>query len=177
MCVSVWCGVSLSLFLIQQPFFSVLLFFQSGPEKCDQCSCFSSASCSMFFLPGCSSLSLSSPLNYNVCAQSGVTLNPGFNLLSDRRHRRHVCWSDIRQAMTLWRGSVITVMKSKRKELFTSVLFALKDYKHFCFEEANINGSGGQFVLMLAASLQDLSCLFMCFCFLYVYSAFQFSLS
>lgn len=54
------------------------------------------------FLPGCSSLSLSSPLNYYVCAHSGVTLNPGFNLLSDGWHRRHVCWCDIWQALTPW---------------------------------------------------------------------------
>lgn len=69
------------------------------------------------FLPGCSSLSLSSPLNYYVCAHSGVTLNPGFNLLSDRWHKRHVCCSDIWRALTLRAGSIITVIKSKRKRV------------------------------------------------------------
>lgn len=57
--------------------------------------------CTMLFLPGCSSLSLTSPLNYCVCAHGSVTLNPGFILLSDRRHRRHVCRCDIWQAATL----------------------------------------------------------------------------
>lgn len=53
------------------------------------------------FLPGCSSLSLSSPLNYYVCAHCSVTLNRGFNMLSDGQQRGHVCWSDIWQALTL----------------------------------------------------------------------------
>lgn len=76
------------------------------------------------FLPGCSSLSLSSPLNYYVCAHSGVTLNPGFNLLSDRWHRRHVCWSDIWQALTLWVGKYNYSNEIKiKKGLFTYVLF------------------------------------------------------
>lgn len=69
------------------------------------------------FLPGCSSLSLSSPLNYYVCAQSGVTLNPGFNLLSDRRHRRHVCWSDIWRAMTLLDGKCNYSNEIKKKRV------------------------------------------------------------
>lgn len=84
------------------------------------------------FLPGCSSLSLSSPLNYYVCAHSGVTLNPGFNLFTDRRHRRHVCWSDIWQALTLWVQKCNYSNEIKRKGLFTyvllkSTLFALID--------------------------------------------------
>ena len=49
--------------------------------------------------PGCSSLSLSSLFNYYVCAHSGVTLSPGFNLLSDRQQREHVCWLDNGQAL------------------------------------------------------------------------------
>lgn len=72
---------------------------------------FHQACSSMLFLPGCSSLILTSPLNYCVCAHGSVTLNPGFILLSGRRHRRHVCCSDIWQAMTLSALSVITVMK------------------------------------------------------------------
>lgn len=69
------------------------------------------------FLPGCSSLSLSSPLNYYVCAHSGVTLNPGFNLLSDRRHRKHVCWSDIWQALTLRVGKCNYSNEIKKKRV------------------------------------------------------------
>lgn len=69
------------------------------------------------FLPGCSSLSLSSPLNYYVCAHSGVTLNPGFNLLSDGRHRRHVCWCDIWQALTLTFGKYNYSNKIKKNRV------------------------------------------------------------
>lgn len=69
------------------------------------------------FLPGCSSLSLSSPLNYYVCAHSGVTLNPDFNLLSDRWHRRHVCWSDIWQALTLVVGKCNYSNEIKKKRV------------------------------------------------------------
>lgn len=65
---------------------------------------FHQACSSLLFLPGCSSLSLTSPLNYCVCAHGSVTLNPGFILLSDRRHRRHVCCCDIWPAVTLSAG-------------------------------------------------------------------------
>ena len=78
------------------------------------------------FLPGCSSLSLSSPLNYYVCAHSSVTLNPGLNLRSDRRHRGHACCSD--RPWHLVYGRIITVIKSKSNGVFTEVLLKPPDH-------------------------------------------------
>lgn len=96
-----YCG--LSIFLIQWFFF---FFFPLGPGRRNTADApaFHQACSTMLFLPGCSSLSLTSPLNYCVCAHGSVTLNPGFILLSDRRHRRHVCHRDIWQAATLSAG-------------------------------------------------------------------------
>lgn len=92
-----YCG--LSIFLIQWVFFLVW-----AAELRPTLPGFHQACSTMLFLPGCSSLSLTSPLNYCVCAHGSVTLNPGFILLSDRRHRRHVCHRDIWQAATLSAG-------------------------------------------------------------------------
>lgn len=83
------------------PFFSYNGLYCQGQRKASSAPGFHhTPSQCVFFVPGCSSLSLSSPLNYCVCAQSGVTLNPGFNLLTDRRRREHVCHLDIWQAAT-----------------------------------------------------------------------------
>lgn len=129
------------------------------------------------FLPGCSSLSLSSPLNYYVCAHSGVTLNPGFNLLSDRWHKRHVCCSDIWQALTLRVGSIITVIKSrwKKKDLFTCVrwmpiLLTLIDCKLFLLWcSKHRNNYGGWTLLMLIRFPQ-----YLCVCCLSYFCLFSF---
>lgn len=80
------------------------------------------------FLAGHSSLSVSSPLNYYVCAHSSVTLNSGFNLLSDRWHRRHVCWSDIWRPLILRLGRIITVIKSNKKCIYLCTFFATTIY-------------------------------------------------
>lgn len=104
-CVCVCMGMGGCVCYGACPSFSLIQWsLLPGPEKCDQCSWFFIRLALSVFLPGCSSLSLSSPLNYYVCAHSGVTLNPGFNLLSDVRHRRHVCRCDIWQALTLGVG-------------------------------------------------------------------------
>lgn len=86
------------------PFLSYNGLYCQGQRNATSAPGFHQAGAQCVFLPGCSSLSLSSPLNYYVCAHSSVTLNPGFNLLGDRRHRRHFCWSDTRQVSTPWLG-------------------------------------------------------------------------
>jgi len=98
------------------------------------------------FLPGCSSLSVSSPLNYYVCAHSSVTLNPGFSLLSDGWHRKHVFWYDVWQAMTLCVGKYNYRSDIKKGYLlmyFWSPGYLHSDCKLFCFDAENTKNSGG----------------------------------
>lgn len=118
-------------------FFSYNGLYCQGQRNATSPPGFHQATAQCFFLPGCSSLSLSSPLNYCVCAQSGVTLNPSFNLLSDRRHRRHVFCSDIWRAMTLLDGKCNYSNEIRKKRLIYLQPFALVDCKHFCFDVAN----------------------------------------
>lgn len=136
-CVCVWGGVRCLPFL----FSHTMVFIARAREMWPVLLVFIRLLLSVF-LPGCSSSSFSSPLNYYVCAHSGVTLNPGFNLLSDRRHRSHVCRSDIWHTLTLWVGMYNYSNEIKCKGLFTYVLpkvrlFALIDCKPFSFDVAH----------------------------------------
>lgn len=145
LCVLLWI-MSLSMCVCAvrcQPFlFLIQWSLLPGPEKRDQCSWFSSGYCSLFFFAWVL-IPVTQFTSQLLC------------LCSQRRdikpRLQFAQWQTTQKACLLlwhltgldtWLGSVIKVMKSKRKGLFTYVLLkpplcALMDCKLFCFDSAN----------------------------------------
>lgn len=118
------------LFLIQ---WSLL----PGPEKCERRSWFSSGACSMFFAWVLIPVTQFTSQLLCLCSERR-DIKPRLQFAQWQTTQK-ACLPPLTSDSPrhFWMGSVITVMKSKRKGLLTFGLFALMNCKHFCFDVTN----------------------------------------